>query len=88
MDCSPPGSSVHGVLQARILEWAVIPFSRGLSQPRDGARVLHCRQMLYHLSLQGSRVWGSVYSASPALRGRSPPVITAGNLDAYQDPLL
>ena len=31
MDCSPPGSSVHGVLQARILEWVTIPFSRGSS---------------------------------------------------------
>ena len=29
MDCSPPGSSVHGILQARILEWVVISFSRG-----------------------------------------------------------
>ena len=29
VDCSPPGSSVHGILQARILEWAAIPFSRG-----------------------------------------------------------
>ena len=35
MDCSPPGSSVHGILQARILEWIVIPFSRGISKPRD-----------------------------------------------------
>ena len=35
MDCSPPGSSVHGILQARILEWVVIPFSRGSSWPRD-----------------------------------------------------
>ena len=34
-DCSPPGSSVHGILQARILEWVAIPFSRGPSQPRD-----------------------------------------------------
>ena len=31
VDCSPPGSSVHGVLQARILEWVAIPFSRGSS---------------------------------------------------------
>ena len=31
MDCSPPGFSVHGILQARILEWVVIPFSRGSS---------------------------------------------------------
>ena len=35
MDCGAPGSSVHGVLQARILEWVDIPFSRGSSQIRD-----------------------------------------------------
>ena len=35
IDCSPPGSSGHGILQARILEWVAIPFSRGSSQPRD-----------------------------------------------------
>ena len=35
MDCSPPGSSVHGVLQAEILEWVAIPFSRRSSRPRD-----------------------------------------------------
>ena len=35
MDCTPPGSSVHGILQARILEWVAIPSSRGSSQPRD-----------------------------------------------------
>ena len=35
MDCSPPGSSVHGILQARILEWVAIPFSRRSSLPRD-----------------------------------------------------
>ena len=35
MDCSPPGSSVHGILQARILEWVVMPSSRGSSQSRD-----------------------------------------------------
>ena len=35
MDCSPPGSSVHGILQARILEWVAIPFSRGSSRPSD-----------------------------------------------------
>ena len=53
--CGLPGSSVQGILQARILEWLVIPFSRGLSQPRDQIQVLlHCRQFLYHLSHQGS----------------------------------
>ena len=35
MDCSPPGSSVHGILHARILEWVAISFSRWSSQPRD-----------------------------------------------------
>ena len=35
IDCSLPGSSVHGIFQARILEWIAIPFSRGSSWPRD-----------------------------------------------------
>ena len=35
MGCSPPGSSVHGIFQARILEWVAISFSRGSSRPRD-----------------------------------------------------
>ena len=35
MDCSPPGSSVHGIVQVRILEWVTILFSWGSSQPRD-----------------------------------------------------
>ena len=38
-DCSPPGSSVHGILQARILEWVAMPSSRESSQPRDQTRV-------------------------------------------------
>ena len=39
MDSSPPGSSVHGISQARILEWVAIPFSRGTSPPRDQSQV-------------------------------------------------
>ena len=39
MDYSPPGSSIHGILQARILEWVAISFSRGSSQPRDQTQV-------------------------------------------------
>ena len=35
MDCSPPGSSAHGVLQARTLEWVAVPSSRASSRPRD-----------------------------------------------------
>ena len=39
MDCSLPGSSVHEILQAIVLEWIAISFSRGSSQPRAGTRV-------------------------------------------------
>ena len=38
-DYSLPGSSAHGILQARILEWVAIPFSRAFSQPRDQTQV-------------------------------------------------
>ena len=41
MDCSPPGSPFHGVLQARILEWVAISFSRWSSQPKDWTQVSH-----------------------------------------------
>ena len=41
MDCSRPGSSVHGIFQARILKWVAIPFSRESSQPRDRTWVSH-----------------------------------------------
>ena len=41
MDCSLPGSSVHGIFQARILEWIAISFSRGSSRPRDRTQVSH-----------------------------------------------
>ena len=39
MDCSPPGSPVHGILQAKILEWVAMPFSRTSSQSRDQIQV-------------------------------------------------
>ena len=41
IDCSPPGYSVPGILQARILEWVAIPFSKGFPQPRDWTWVSH-----------------------------------------------
>ena len=53
-DCSPPGSSVHEILRARILEW--LPFlTQGLSNPG----LLHCKQILYQLSCLGnpSIIW-------------------------------
>ena len=39
VDCNPPGSSVHGILQTRILEWVAISFSKGSSRPRDRTQV-------------------------------------------------
>ena len=56
MDCSPPGSSVHEILQVGIPEWVAISFSRASSQPPQGSdlSLLHCRQILDHLSHQGS----------------------------------
>ena len=51
--CSPPGSSVHGILQARILEWVARPSSKGSSQSRDGTHIpyVYCigRRVLHHL---------------------------------------
>ena len=39
--CDPMGYTVHGILQAKILEWVAFPFSRGCSQPRDRTQVSH-----------------------------------------------
>ena len=41
MDYNTPGSTVHGILQARVLEWVAVSFSRGSSQPRDQTQVSH-----------------------------------------------
>ena len=73
MDCNPPGSSVYGILQARILEWVAMPSSRGSSQ-QQGSKpgLLHCRWILYCLSHQGSpRTLDWV--ACPFCSGPSPP---------------
>ena len=52
MDCSSPGSSVHEILHARILEWVAISFSRGSSQLRDRTHIFYVfctgRLVLYH----------------------------------------
>ena len=52
MDCNPPGSSVHGILQARIMEWVAMPSPRGSSQLRDQTHVSYVscigRWVLYH----------------------------------------
>ena len=54
MDCSPPGSSVHGILQARIPEWVAIPISRGVF-PTQGLNP-NLLQILYRLRHQGSLI--------------------------------
>ena len=61
MDCSPTGSSVHGISQARILEWVAISFSRGSSQPRDGM-CISCigRRILYHWATREAQNYSSV----------------------------
>ena len=53
MDCSPPGSSVGGILQARILEWVAISFSRGSSQPRARTWVSCIAGRLFMVSATG-----------------------------------
>ena len=47
MDHSPPGSSIHGILQAKTLEWVAVSFSRASSQPRDRTRVSHVAGRLF-----------------------------------------
>ena len=57
MDCRPPGSSVHGILGARMLEWVAIPSSRGSSQPRDQTQVSHTAgRFFYQLSTGSPRL--------------------------------
>ena len=56
MDCSLPGFSIHGIFQARVLEWVAISFFRGSSQPRDQTWVsLIVGRCFYCLSHQGSQ---------------------------------
>ena len=65
MDCSPPGSSVHKIFQARILEWVAISFSRGSSRPRDQTHISHLLYLLHgqagSLPAEQPRetIWGS-----------------------------
>ena len=68
-DCSPPGSSVHGLFQASILEQVGVSYSRGSSQPRDWTHVSYVscigRQILHHCRHLGSP-WSSRRRARPS----------------------
>ena len=60
MDCSQPGSPIHGIFQARKLAWVAMPFFRGSFWLRDricfSLWLLHCRQILYHWATPSSSV--------------------------------
>ena len=68
MDCNPPSFSVHGIFQARMLEWIAISFSRGSSQPRNQTQVssvAKCVQLFVTLdcSSPGSSVHGIIQAS-------------------------
>ena len=61
MNCSPPGSSVHAILQVRILDWVARLFSKGSSHAL-------CRQILYHLSQMSTTttfIYTEIYACQP-----------------------
>ena len=60
MDCSPPGSSVHGILQARVLEWIAISFSRESSRPRDQTRVSRIPGRCFNLWATSEAHWTGI----------------------------
>ena len=60
MDCSLPGSSVHGIFQARVLEWVAISFSRGSSWPRD-------RTWVFHIIGRHFTIWATREVLSPEI---------------------
>ena len=63
MDCSLPGSSVHGFLQARILEWVAMLSSKGSSQHRDQTQVSRIAGSLFTIWATREASWSSVYNA-------------------------
>ena len=70
MDYSPLGFSVHGILQARILEWAVLPSSRGSSQPRDQTSVSYIQPALAGRFFTTSAMWEAMTNLDSILKGR------------------
>ena len=78
---SPPGSSIHGILQARILEWVAMPFSRGSSRPRD-------RTHISYIFCIGSATWEAppcTYTPRNDSWESSPPTTPAGPLTQGPD---
>ena len=83
MDCNPPGSSVHGISQARILKWVATSFSRGSSQPRDRT-FISCigRWIFLPLSHQGSphEFGGILFNSVGWLSQRTKPYLPVSNI--------
>ena len=80
MDCSPPGSSVHGVLQARILEWVAKPSSRGSSWSRD-------RTCIFYVSCIGRREPTNVSHALTPIRNDGTSWAHGNNLEGVWNPI-
>ena len=68
-DCSLPGSSTHGISQARVLEWVAISFSRGSSQPRDRTRVscIAGRRFTIWTTREAVKIWSYPYNLNMEL---------------------
>ena len=81
MGCRLPGSSIHGILQARILEWVAILFSRGSSQPKDWTQVSHIAGKFFTIqatrAAQGSENWDPTDAATH-------PAVAAEELGEYK----
>ena len=72
--CNPMDYTVHGILQARILEWVVVPISKGSSQPRDRTQVSHIAGRFFTpLSHKGSPHQSDSFVSKPKLKERKFP---------------
>ena len=65
MDCNLPGSSVHGILQARILEWVAISYFRGSSWPRDQTQISYTAGRFFTIWATSSVLFSSVAQSCP-----------------------
>ena len=63
MDCSPPGSSIHGILQARILQWLVVPPPGDLTKPGMNLPLLYCRQICYRWAIREAQLRAAAAAA-------------------------
>ena len=84
MDWNPPGSSIHGIFQARILEWVAISFSRGSPRPRDWTWVSHI--VSRHLIIWATREAQGGGDGANSTRWRQPAVLGFGGAGRHACP--